>query len=95
MLNSWIRTKHEVPCLVGRIVGHQYLDNHRLIQTSELFYVDGLGEFARTRSRWYRLGTHGAMSSGGLLKANLRRRSLVTDLTMLLALSALLHWNER
>ncbi|SDA86166.1 DUF6634 family protein [Sinorhizobium sp. NFACC03] len=70
MINSWMRTTREVPCLVGRVLGHPILDDHSLIQTSELFYIDERGEFARTRSRWYRLGTHGAMSSGGSVKAN-------------------------
>ncbi|WP_371687659.1 DUF6634 family protein [Shinella sp. JR1-6] len=69
MINSWMRTTREVPCLVGRVLGHPKLEDHSLIHTSELFHIDECGEFARTRSRWYRLGTHRSMKSGALVKA--------------------------
>lgn len=49
MMSSWVRLTPEVPCLVGRIFIHRNLDNHILIQTSDLFYIDEYAEFALDR----------------------------------------------
>ncbi len=45
---------HRVPCLVGIVSDHPRLGS-RMITTSQLFYVDPDGKWARTFSRFYRL----------------------------------------
>lgn len=46
------------PHLVGVVMGHPYLENGRVITTSELFTFDPFTGYARTYSRFYRLGPH-------------------------------------
>jgi hypothetical protein len=45
---------HRVPCLIGAVSDHPRLGS-RVITTSQLFYVDPDGKWARTFSRFYRL----------------------------------------
>lgn len=56
LLNEWVRTTRALPCLEGMVLEHPKLGSRRLITTSELFYVDPQLHFARTYSRFYRLG---------------------------------------
>lgn len=56
-INSWSLAKRDVPCLVGRPMGHPVIGDGRPARTSELFYFDPERGLARSFSRWYRLGT--------------------------------------
>ncbi|CAB4325369.1 MULTISPECIES: DUF6634 family protein [Brucella] len=56
LLNDWVRATRSLPCLEGMVLEHPKLGSRRLITTSELFYVDPQLHFARTYSRFYRLG---------------------------------------
>lgn len=46
-----------VPCLAGTVTGHPRLGDGKRIFTSVLVALDPGGEWARSRSRWYRLDT--------------------------------------
>lgn len=58
VLDLWAYSFRKVPCLEGFVEGHPSLPDGRLI-TSELFanFHSEDEHFARTRSRWYRLGS--------------------------------------
>ena len=56
ILDHWIPVVAPAPCLVGSVSGHPRLGNRPLIHTSELYALDGAVGWARTWSRWYRLG---------------------------------------
>lgn len=56
ILNSWAPAIAPTICLVGSVSGHPRLGCRPLIHTSELFAMDELAGWARTWSRWYRLG---------------------------------------
>ncbi|ASR08855.1 hypothetical protein CHY08_18125 [Rhizobium leguminosarum bv. viciae] len=56
-LNSWTLGHRAVPCLIGRPIGHPVISDGKPACSSELFYLDAERGFARTMSRWYRLGT--------------------------------------
>lgn len=53
---EWSIATIETQALVGRPSGHPSLQDGRLIQTSELFFISERMRLARTLSRWYRLG---------------------------------------
>lgn len=60
-----------VPCLAGTVTGHPRLDDGKRIFTSVLVALDPGGEWARSRSRWYRLDTEwptGAMPQEVILR---------------------------
>lgn len=57
-LDRWRLAQRPVPCLVGRSTGHPHLPGEgREIVTSDLWLISADGQWARTLSRWYRLGT--------------------------------------
>jgi len=57
VLTNWIRTSRHATCLAGEVADHPRLPgNGRRIITSDLCVIyEELG-YARTISRWYRLG---------------------------------------
>lgn len=65
VLHCWGAAERPAPCLVGAVVGHPRLGERPLIRTSEVFAFD-LGEgWARTWSRFYRLGAPRSEIAGG------------------------------
>ncbi len=57
MLDQWMIAQRPVSCLVGRSSGHPSLMGEgRPITTSDLWLISEDGQWARTLSRWYRLG---------------------------------------
>jgi hypothetical protein len=57
ILDRWILAKRTVPCLAGLSTGHpQLVGENRLIGTSDLWLLSRDHSWARTLSRWYRLG---------------------------------------
>lgn len=60
VLDRWRHGVRYVPCLVGLSTGHPLLPGRgRSIYTSELWMIDEDHGWARTLSRWYRLGHPG------------------------------------
>nr|WP_314256816.1 DUF6634 family protein [uncultured Devosia sp.] len=56
ILNDWsIGQRHEI-ALVGRVEGHASIPDKKLVTTSGLYFLDPVAGYARTLSRWYRLG---------------------------------------
>jgi len=57
ILDRWILAQRGVPCLAGLSTGHPLLVGEgRLIGTSDLWLLSEDRAWARTLSRWYRLG---------------------------------------
>jgi hypothetical protein len=57
ILDRWILARRAVPCLAGLSTGHPRLvGENRLIGTSDLWLLSEDHGWARTLSRWYRLG---------------------------------------
>ncbi|MBE1203697.1 DUF6634 family protein [Aminobacter carboxidus] len=57
ILDRWVLTKRPAPCLAGLSTGHPKLvGENRAIGTSDLWIISVDFEWARTLSRWYRLG---------------------------------------
>lgn len=56
LLQDWSLAAMGSPCLVGSVSGHPLLGNRRRIHTSQLMYFDVEQNWARTWSRYYRLG---------------------------------------
>lgn len=57
VLDCWVMTQRSVPCLAGLSSGHPRLvGNGRPITTSDLWLLSDDRTWARTLSRWYRLG---------------------------------------
>lgn len=57
ILDRWILASTMVPCLAGLSTGHPLLvGENRLICTSDLWLLSQDRTWARTLSRWYRLG---------------------------------------
>ena len=56
-INDWFVGRRAVSCLVGRPLGHPFIDNGHPMASSELFFMDVKRGYARSFSRWYRLGT--------------------------------------
>ncbi|MBZ9656914.1 DUF6634 family protein [Phyllobacterium lublinensis] len=57
LLDHWQPASRSVPCLIGLSTGHPKLTGEgRPIMTSDLVLFSESAGFARTRSRWYRLG---------------------------------------
>src|SRR5690348_13323698 len=56
ILDAWERGVRLTRCLSGIAFGHPVHSHSRLIQTSELFAIDTSACWARTWSRFYRLG---------------------------------------
>ncbi|WP_411507829.1 DUF6634 family protein [Brucella anthropi] len=55
-LYDWNQTTRPAACLEGLVQEHPLLGRNRLIITSDLYYLDPEMRFARTLSRFYRLG---------------------------------------
>jgi hypothetical protein len=56
ILSYWEPVRRFAPALMGVVDGHPTIGPHRATVTSELFAMDGDALWARTWSRWYRLG---------------------------------------
>ena len=57
LLDRWAFGARPAACLVGLSSGHPILaGNGRMITTSDLILISQDGAWARTLSRWYRLG---------------------------------------
>lgn len=57
ILNRWVLAQRPVPCLAGLSIGHPRLAGvNRAITTSDLWLMSEDRVWARTLSRWYRLG---------------------------------------
>jgi hypothetical protein len=56
-IEEWSHSALFRPCLVGRVTGHPLLADQPRIRTSQLIVVDAEAGWARTRSRFYRLGS--------------------------------------
>lgn len=61
-LDCWSPTTRLAPALFGLATGHPRIGNNRATLTSEVFAIDRDRRWARTWSRWYRLGD--ALPSG-------------------------------
>lgn len=65
LLDRWAEGIRPAPCLVGLSTGHPILPGEeRRIVTSDLLLMSDDGEWARTRSRWYRLGRPAGQGRG-------------------------------
>ena len=63
ILDRWIGAQRAIPCLVGLSSGHPILSGEaRPITTSDLWLLSKDRRWARTMSRWYRLGHPGGSS---------------------------------
>ncbi|MEN3794559.1 DUF6634 family protein [Fulvimarina sp. MAC3] len=62
VLEDWGIGYRTVPSLVGQVLGHPTLADHRLIRTSEVWAISPEFGYARTLSRLYRLGEQGEMN---------------------------------
>jgi hypothetical protein len=59
VIDRWRVMSRPAPCLVGDVTGHPLLAGAgRRVATSDLVLIDEDRGWARTRSRWYRLGIH-------------------------------------
>lgn len=57
VLDNWVQGIRPAPCLLGLATDHPTLPGEgRSIVTSHLVLMSDDGQWARTRSRWYRLG---------------------------------------
>ena len=57
ILDHWVLAPRLIPSLAGLSTGHPRLPGeNRAISTSDLWLLSEDGEWARTLSRWYRLG---------------------------------------
>jgi hypothetical protein len=60
LLDRWSLAQRPSTCLIGRSSGHPLLPGEdRAIATSDLWLISADGRWARTLSRWYRLGEPG------------------------------------
>jgi hypothetical protein len=57
ILTDWRKVARAAPALAGIVSGHPLIAQGRLSVTSEVFAIDGGGTWARTWSRFYRLGS--------------------------------------
>jgi hypothetical protein len=60
LLDRWVLGHRFIPCLFGASTGHPLLPgDNRVIGTSDLWLLSDDRDWARTLSRWYRLGRPG------------------------------------
>jgi hypothetical protein len=57
LLDQWSFGFLPAACLVGAVYNHPMLGNRPTLHTSELVLIDPANRWARTWSRFYRLGT--------------------------------------
>lgn len=56
-MDNWGFAYFAAPCLSGYVTGHPVLEGKdRHITTSQVWMMSKDGQWARTQSRWYRLG---------------------------------------
>ncbi|WP_424631795.1 DUF6634 family protein [Bradyrhizobium sp. SYSU BS000235] len=55
-LEDWSFAAVYTPCLIGEVTGHPLLGDRPRVHTSQLLALDPEGGWARTWSRFYRLG---------------------------------------
>jgi hypothetical protein len=65
ILDRWRLGVRPAPCVLGLVYGHPVHVDRRLIRTSELFAINTVSGWARTWSRFYRLGVPDGEFSGG------------------------------
>ncbi len=53
VIRNCMLVQRSVPCLIGEMSGHPYIEEGSPGVTSELFYIDQKRKIARTLSRWY------------------------------------------
>lgn len=63
VLDCWQPTSRLAPALIGLVTGHPRIGDDRATITSELFAVDTTARWARTWSRFYKLGDAAPMDS--------------------------------
>lgn len=56
VIDDWYLGQRLEPALVGRVNGHPIVADGPVV-SSGLYYLDPVAGYARTLSRWYRLGT--------------------------------------
>lgn len=56
LMTDWSLGERSLPCLFGKTHGHPKLPDNRPMFSSELFFLDRSAGYARSFSRWYRLG---------------------------------------
>ena len=65
LLENWTQGMRLGPCLLGLATDHPKLPGERRsIVTSDLLLMSDDGQWARTRSRWYRLGRPAGRGKG-------------------------------
>lgn len=65
LLDGWGLVPVAAPCLMGSVFGHPRLGTKERARTSMLEVLDADGMWARTRSRFYRLGLPAAFREAG------------------------------
>ena len=64
ILDHWLVGRRAIPCLVGLSTGHPRLTGEgRPIATSDVWLMSNDRAWARTLSRWYRLGREAGSSN--------------------------------
>ncbi len=56
VIDRWVVGQMTHLCLVGRVIGHPDIEDTHLTRTSDLWFIDYKKGWARTLSRFYRLG---------------------------------------
>lgn len=65
-IERWRVTTRPAYCIVGDVTGHPLLaGTGRRVVTSDVVLIDGERGWARTKSRWYRLGIHATAKLDG------------------------------
>lgn len=59
LLADWSYGSRPAPCLVGTVEGHPLIRNGTRVHTSELVLLDPALRWARTWTKFYRLGQRG------------------------------------
>ena len=66
VIERWRVTSRPAYCLIGEVTGHPLMTGAgRRIVTSDVVLIDGERGWARTKSRWYRLGIHATAKLDG------------------------------
>jgi len=64
-LDEWDIVRYSSYCLSGAVTGHPLLGDRPRIATSALYAINRDAGWARTLSRWYRLGRHAGERADG------------------------------
>jgi hypothetical protein len=57
-LSDWQLYPLPLPYMLGTVVGHPIIEDGQICRTSEIVTFDPMTVYARTYSRFYRLGVH-------------------------------------